>query len=201
MEPAKLQFSAHEMNFMGNADWILTKNDILNKVNTLMGELNVDQRRIAGTLCNPLPEEVLTTTAKISRGENYKGLPYLVLDYPRLFAKNNIFAVRTMFWWGRYLSTTLHLSGKWQQIFAEMILQRHQFLTENSFLVATGSNEWDHDVTGDAYAPSASFSKEKLGKMFSEKPFLKLALFAPVAQLADGIEIWQAQFEKTFALF
>ena len=54
---------------------------------------------------------IVQSTPKIAKGENYLQLPYVLLDYPRCFDKENIFAIRTMFWWGNFFSITLHLSG------------------------------------------------------------------------------------------
>jgi len=54
---------------------------------------------------------------KISRGENYLGLPYLVLDYPRLFRPDAVLAIRTFFWWGHFFSSTLQLSGGYKTEF------------------------------------------------------------------------------------
>ena len=62
-----------------------------------------------------LPEEVLIQSPKISRGENYNGLPYVMLDYPRCFGKEDVFAMRTMFWWGNFFSITWHLKGKYSK--------------------------------------------------------------------------------------
>ena len=200
MEPAKLQFSAHEMMLVSNAEWILTKNEILNRVGLLMGELNRVQKSIIKELPVSLPPEILATTAKISRGENYKGLPYLVLDYPRLFTRNNIFATRSLFWWGKTLSTTLHLSGQWQQFFAERILANNQYLAQNGFVIATGEDEWVHDATGVGYTPAEQLSEAELQDMLAMRPFFKLALFTTVDELNNGVEIWKEQFEKIMRL-
>ncbi len=35
-----------------------------------------------------------------------------MLDYPRAFGRDSIFACRTFFWWGRFFSLTLHLAGR-----------------------------------------------------------------------------------------
>ena len=32
---------------------------------------------------------------------------------PAVFSKENIFAIRTMFWWGNFFSISLHVSGKY----------------------------------------------------------------------------------------
>lgn len=185
---------------MSDAYWILTKNEILNKVGKELGNLNAIQKNVIQKVHKQLPEEILATTPKISRGENYKGLPYLVLDYPRLFTKNNIFAIRSMFWWGRNLSTTLHLTGKWQKHFTESILNKSEFIIENNFLIATGNDEWIHDVEDDNYEPVNDCSLNKFEEILLNRPFLKLALSAPVHRLNEGVDIWSGQFEKMIEL-
>ena len=44
-----------------------------------------------------------------------------MLDYPALFKKDEIFALRTMFWWGNFMSITLLLSGGYKETFATVI--------------------------------------------------------------------------------
>src|SRR5712671_4795594 len=112
MNSAKIRLSQAEMELVNNADLILTKNAILKKAYRLLGNLQVEQQKYIMLHPSGLPAKVSASTFKISKGENYKELPYLVLDYPRLFEQENIFAVRTMFWWGNFFSITLHLSGR-----------------------------------------------------------------------------------------
>lgn len=200
MEAAKLQFSEHEMSLVSNADWILTKNEILNKIGRLLGALNSIQKQLIREMAAGLPPEITDTTPKISRGENYKGLPYMVLDYPRLFTRNHIFAVRSLFWWGNTLSVTLHLSGQWQQFFAGNILRQYQFLVQNDFVVATDDDEWAHDVESAGFTPVKNLLKTDVHQILATKPFFKIALYSPVDELNSGIEIWEQQFKKVLQL-
>ena len=98
MNPAKIRLSPNEMELVTNADWILTKNGIMRKAWHLLEGLQEYQKNLVSTYQKELPSEALRIPAKISKGENYRGLPYLVLDYPRFFEKENAFAIRTMFW-------------------------------------------------------------------------------------------------------
>ncbi|MBS1654980.1 MAG: hypothetical protein JSU05_09055, partial [Bacteroidetes bacterium] len=79
MNEAKIRLSAHELELIQNAEWILTKNTILEKVKLLFEQLQEPFLQELKKLTT-LPEEVAAPSPKISKGENYKGLPYLVLD-------------------------------------------------------------------------------------------------------------------------
>ncbi len=111
MQETKVQFSDAEMDLMCNSDVILTKNKVVQKIKTLLEELQNGMIEHTKNHSEIFSNDVFYVSPKISKGENYLGLPYLILDYPRYFKQHDIFAIRTMFWWGHFFSTTLHLSG------------------------------------------------------------------------------------------
>src|SRR5664279_575656 len=104
MEEAKIKLSEDELLLVQNAGIILTKNAIMQKAVSLFSLLAEGMKTESENA--QLPVEVMVAMPKISKGEHYKGLPYVVLDYPRLFTQENIFAIRTLFWWGNYFSIT-----------------------------------------------------------------------------------------------
>ena len=105
----KIQLSEEEWNLAMNAGILLTKNRVMEKMSEFLGEIATVSKTIFHTESIMLPVSTSWKTPKISRGENYQGLPYLVLDYPRFFYRDDVFAIRTMFWWGNYFSITIHL--------------------------------------------------------------------------------------------
>lgn len=200
MQPAKLQFSQHELDLVTDAGWILTKNEILDKISRILGEVHLSQKDILAAAGNKLPEKATTTTPKISRGENYQGLPHLVLDYPRVFDRGNIFAIRSLFWWGRTISTTVHLSGQWQQFYEEKIINAYPYLAQNNFVVATGPKEWVHDATSADYSKIELLSIEDFEELVRSKSFLKIALYSPISKINEASGIWQQQFSSIAAV-
>ncbi len=46
---------------------------------------------------------------KITKGENYLHMPYVVLDYPKIRDKHFPIVLRTLFWWGNYYSLNVIL--------------------------------------------------------------------------------------------
>src|SRR5947209_5415196 len=112
MSVTNVELSKTEMEIVANSEFILTKNRIIEKVYNLFGSLAENYKLVLNEHINELPAEVISTTPKIYKGENYLGLPYVMMDYPRLFLKTDIFAIRSLFWWGNFFSITLHLSGK-----------------------------------------------------------------------------------------
>src|SRR5205085_6252317 len=96
----KIQLSDFEKELLNNSEWILTKNNVIKKAQQLLGHVQENVSDYTNANAKIFPAEVAAISPKISKGENYLGLPWLMLDYPRYFDKENIFAIRAMFWWG-----------------------------------------------------------------------------------------------------
>jgi hypothetical protein len=173
MNEAKIQLSAEELILVENAEWILTKNTIIRTVYDLFGAITEGMK--IELKSNPLPPDLMETTAKISRGENFKGLPYVVLDYPRLFNKENVFAIRTLFWWAKYFSITLHLKGVYKDLFIDPLKKNESLLSVNNFYLCSSKDEWSHELGGENYVSLNRNSGFLQKRDFSREPFLKLS--------------------------
>jgi hypothetical protein len=183
IQQTKIQFLPAEMELVSSPDIILTKNAILQKIKSFYEELQIKQQDILKKYSSQLPEEVLKISPKISRGENYKGLPWLVLDNPRYFQHNNIFAIRTMFWWGNFFSITLHISGNNKNNLLKNLTSNVSLLEKNDFYIYNGTKEWEHDIDPDSYKKLSTIDEDKLQKIFSANSFLKLAVKFTVESL------------------
>jgi|SRR6185436_14454496 len=187
MQQTKIQLLPAEMELVSSPDIILTKNAILQKIKLFLEAIQLKQLDILKDYSSQLSEEVLKISPKISRGENYKGLPWLVLDNPRSFQHNNIFAIRTMFWWGNFFSVTLHLSGKNKTMLVNKITNNIPLLKENNFLAYDGNKEWEHDLDPDSYKKLSSLNNAEVDQILSSNNFLKLATKFPIDPL-EAIE-------------
>jgi hypothetical protein len=196
MDKAKIRLSAEEAELVANADWILTKNAILQKVNQLLGQLQSDQQKHLQPYLNILPPELTAVSAKISKRENYIGLPYLVLDYPRYFDKENQFAIRTMFWWGNFFSITLLLSGVYKEKYAGAIERSFTRLQEDDFFICVGPDQWEHHFEAGNYTSLKEYNTASLSHHINSRGFLKLAKRIPLASWDDAENLLLASFSS-----
>jgi hypothetical protein len=161
MKETKIQLSPAEMDLMCNASVILTKNKILQQVKALLEDVQAEM--IESSFATK-PNSVFGIPPKISRGENYLGLPYLILDYPRMFTQPGTFAIRSMFWWGHFFSSTLHLSGAYATTFREKIENAYQQLADQNYYIGIQADPWQHHFEENNYKkistmPEAQFQK------------------------------------------
>lgn len=178
----KIRLSEQELELVLNSDWILKKNAILVKAKKLLETISAEMQAELSPLKTILPAEVLTISPKISKGENYQGLPYLVLDFPRFFDKENIFVIRTFFWWGNFFSITIQLSGIYKQQYSEKLLQSFSVLQKNNFSICISIDPWEHHFEKSNYAPIQNLSEIEFRKLISKSPFLKIAKRFPLQQ-------------------
>lgn len=194
MDPAKIRLSAEEQALVENAEWILTKNGILNKVNLLLVEVQEQQELIVRAACDNLPLEICNSTAKISRGENYLGLPYLILDYPRSFGKEDTVAVRTMFWWGNFFSVTLHLSGSVKRGMEEKLSSAYGDFSREAVYVNINEDQWEHHFESNNYVAVSEMTAAAFQTAITNRNFLKLAQ-------RISLDEWNTASQKLTAMF
>lgn len=198
MSPAKIRLSAQELELVANAAVILTKNRIMEKALELLGQVQQRQESCLKSYADRLPEEVMRSTPKISRGEQLQGLPYLVLDYPRVFTHGHFFAIRSLFWWGRFFSITLHLSGRYQASFRSAVRDTWPHWSEKGWHVASEGDPWQHDFAHNYYRPVKA-SEQAQSDQYLSGPFLKLVLSWPLSEWDNCIDHFDQAFRDLLA--
>ena len=176
MEKAKIHLSANEWKMIRETDWIFVKKQINLKVFELLGSLAAENRIVIPSKTG-LPEEVRLSEPKITKGEQYKDLPYILLDYPKVFGREGVFAVRTIFLWGKQFSVTLHLSGKYKQQYESAFIKNYlpkqnHYCCFESFC----SSEWEHEVVAPYYLPTIEINSDQLAAYVRSSTFMKLGI-------------------------
>lgn len=185
-----------ELDYLLDTDFLISKHTISNKIQGLL--LNVESRIHAYIKNHNLkfPDPVLIKAGKISKGENYLLLPYIILDYPRYFNKEGVFAYRTMFWWGKFYSCTLHLQGSMLAPFRANIDNRIELLKNHDFYIATSDSPWDYVYNKANYQLLKTVDAESLKHLIENKPFIKLSRYIKIEQHRELPDF----AEETFAL-
>ncbi len=174
-DKTKLMFSDGELRFVKDTSWVLTKHKIIQTVYELLNEQVPVIKEEWRTVLNGEIEPLSGAVPKISKGENYQSFPYVILDYPAVFGKQNIFAIRTMFWWGNFVSITLHLSGNYADHLGQRITERLQEDPAGIY-VCVNNSQWEHHLEADNYILAAEIPANDLRRILQNPVFIKLAL-------------------------
>ena len=192
----KITLSQQELQMVNDKEWILTKRKIIDKVMALLGQVSEKFKPIADKEKEWLPGEVINSEPKIYKGENYRMLPYVLLDYPRRFEAADAFAIRTLFWWGHFFSITLHLAGKYKNKFETAIINNSAILARADFFICINEDQWQHHFEADNYLPVNEMDVKKLEQITGQRPFLKLTLQFSLQQWDEIPDL----LEESFAL-
>jgi hypothetical protein len=171
-QDSKVVLSDADWMLAENSAFILTKNAIIQEVYALFGSLVEPFGRSAANLRSHWPE-AFGASPKISKGEQYEGMPWAVLDYPRCFNRQKGHcAIRCFFWWGHFFSINLQLSGGYAGGMDAIIPQMQQ----EGWLAGFTSDPWNFNPSPKEWNPIPIAKKE------SESLYLKAMKALPIAQ-------------------
>lgn len=174
MSPAKVMLSQKERELVTDAGWILTKNQVIGKVYTLFGNLSENYRQQWAAHPALAGADPGFYSPKISKGEQYRGLPWVILDHPRYFTGTDSFAIRSFFWWGHFFSISLQLSGMPKEKAIPRILERFKELRKQDYYLCIHKNPWQHDLGKKYYRPLKKMKQEEFAELINTKDFIKL---------------------------
>ena len=169
--PSNRELSDEQLDFLKDDVFLPAKITITQKLTDLLNYTGQEIRKAWQQANWPLPCHI--QQMKVSRGENYLALPYLVLDYPATFSKENIFACRTMCWWGQFFSFTLHLQGNYLNE-RRTAIQQHQQLfidSKQDWYIGVNDSPWQYHFKADNYRSVKSFTKTTMERAYLEASF------------------------------
>jgi len=180
---AKITISEHELVCLQDTDFLLIKRAISEKVQVLFMKLAT---RLAD---EPHATALPPIRTKVSKGDNYRGLPYWVLDYPASFSQENIFAYRTVCRWGHEFSFTLHLAGASLDEHKNALLRNFTKLSAHEGLyLCINSTMWEHHFEPDNYRlfNEVMADEDAWAIFLTQHGFIKLAFKMPLESW-DGL--------------
>lgn len=188
MQGSKIRLSPSEAALFSDAGVILTKNSILQKTVSLLAGLQESIHANPKDFAQP-------SSPKISRGENYRGLPYVVLDYPRIAGGNDLLFIRSLFWWGHFFSSTLHLSGSYAKRYGSRIAASHADLAAREYFLGIQEDPWQHHFEEDNYKKIATFSHTAFSIRLQQQPHIKIAARWPLSEWDSAANLLTESWE------
>lgn len=189
MTPANVKLSKNEMLLVCDPQFILTKNVIIQKVYELFGLLASDFVKHSND-SGLLSQNILSISPKIYRGEQYRELPYVMLDYPRYFSREHTLAIRCFFWWGNFFSINMHLSGDFLKLHGSGVLTR---AVKNNWKVSINNSPWEHHFEEDNFIEASRLNLSAV--QLPEMKFLKIAKNIPLAEWDNVYDFFSDNFK------
>jgi len=194
MVPANVKLSKNELLLVCDETFILTKNNIIDKVYKLFGMLSNDFAKQLDEHTGFPEPEIFTKAPKIYKGEQYKSLPYVMLDHPRYFSNNDAFAIRSLFWWGNFFSITLHLSGRYAAMYGPAVIKSLHENETGDWYYCISENQWQHHFETNNYIIFSPSFFEISKAAAVQKDFIKIARKIPLQQWDDVYDFYTGNF-------
>lgn len=168
-------FSDEEMRYLLDTDFLLSKRKIDEKIFSgfeRCSELLDIEIKSGRYQFNPLH---LDWHPKISKGENYRGLPYTVLDNPRYFTRETVLSYRVLIWWGNFISFSLHLKGNDASSACQALAFQLEKFTNEQIYFCVADTPWEYHFEDTNYIALKDLSSEKIQSHFKKNGFIKIA--------------------------
>jgi len=200
VQVTKLEFTPEELEVLNNGQFFAVKLSATRKIMSIFGQLEKelkDELKVRDFRQN---EGINIDSGKIFRGENYLNLPYILLDFPRLFNTKSVFAYRNMFWWAHGFSFTLHLQGDAWERRRNSIQKRIHKLKGQDFLICVNESPWQYHFDATNYIDLDIFLEQGRVETLSTKGFIKLCTRFETARHEKVIAASKSTFRKLINL-
>lgn len=162
---SKVALSAFELELVANCSWLYAKRAILDKTALVLGRVANSIRPTYDALRAEPGASEPWLSPKLSRGEAYESLPWLMLDFPREFRGTDWLAIRHFFGWGQGFTVSLLLRGRYL---------KHAIAHMNTHLPAWQSEGWAMIVSGDPWQHGWKPASQRLLQELAPKDVLAL---------------------------
>jgi len=197
------KLTEEERQTLANTEFFLYKKRATEKIQKQFHLLKDEIHKEIQGCKNIIPDDADTITGRIFRGENYKGLPYVMMDYPRLFNKNDVFSFRNMCWWGMHYSFTLHLSGSPLNDYRKNIAKNINHLEGKGVYYCVNNTPWEYHYEKDNYWKFDDLIKDSsfnIQKNIMERDFIKLSRKITIHSWNEVLEFGPATFRMLMEL-
>lgn len=128
--------------FLSEQESFIVKNEVDEEVNRLLYGL---QQAVASVIKDnhvSLPGKLGKTPFKVNKGNNHKGFPFQVFDFPASLGQENVYSFRAVIWYANFFSFNLILKGKPKMDY----LPRLSNLTDKGFQILGSDKIWDTEI-------------------------------------------------------
>lgn len=186
------QLTEAELRLLCDATLMPSKFRIWEKLEESLLTLAQDLSATLSTDSTPFPE-ILNSTPKVSRGENYQENPYRVLDYPRAFSGKDIFTYRTLILWGSSIGFHLILAGKYRTHYLPRLMR--QLPRQEGLWFSVQETPWIWEPEAPDLYPTLGLKEASYRHLLEQTSFVKLSAYLPLQDYRRipeaGMEHWQ----------
>lgn len=194
MRKSTINLTKKELLFANNPQYPLTKQTIFKKLAESFHHLSDEVAKKYPYLLLVTENEIIQ--GKISRGENYRFMPYLVSDTPQIKEKHFPVLFRVVFWWGH--SFVLHYYIRKEHVSKLKIND-----LKGSYINTGDQHIWENDLEDKSWLKLNKLSNKKISTIIDGSNYIHLAKKVRIKDFEslNGICLnWLGKLEKRMVL-
>lgn len=160
MRKSTINLTKHEIEMATDTFYPFMKQQIMDKMCNILDE--VGQQVSSEVFAN-------TPIYKVTKGENYKRLPYVVVDCPQLSGPHLPLACRTLFWWGYGFSFNLIIPQ------AKLANNAAYSLSQLEDWILIGDHLWENEIDEQYYKQGLSQEAPYWQAHIQNQTYLRIA--------------------------
>ncbi|MEO6307880.1 MAG: hypothetical protein ABIO96_11240 [Nitrospiraceae bacterium] len=173
------QFTHEEAALMADRNFFLAKVQIMAKVRRLLTATHAALKEEVAAAALVTPPNFNSANCQFVKGEALECFPYQYLDFPKHFHDSNVFAFRTLFWWGHHVVCALMLEGEGIKPHKARIVDRFHQLAGQGLELSLAPTLWEWK-RGEGYTlPITHDRKAQIAAVLAERSFVKIVRFLP----------------------
>ncbi len=173
-----VKWSVRDISMMNVTEVFARKPGILKKAEAQLTLLKESIELLLPEYASALPAEANIQKWQIARGENHKNFPFISLDIPQYFSKTEMFAFRTLFWWGHYLGFALILKGEKLPDYIKRLIELKNGEEWNDVYFSTAQTPWEWDM--ESCKKTQETKDDTIEEIISRIQYLKLCRVFPL---------------------
>lgn len=179
-----MELSKAESMVLNDLEFFRLKRTVTEKLDMVFASLQEQWKPVVASWRLPVAG-IDAERGKIFRGENYRGYPYVIMDYPKLFQRESVFAFRTMCWWGHEFSFTLHVQGEALHRLRPDLSGRLSVFAGTGSHFCVNSTPWEYFFEPENFRWLDECPMELMLQQADDRGFLKISRRLPLSDHAQ----------------
>jgi hypothetical protein len=168
------RLTGHERQLLQDTTFFPAKAAIAEKVKHWLTELRDELRLELESTTLLAPAGLDCRQGQLVKGEHLLDFPYHYLDFPKYFSQGEMFAYRTLVWWGHHVVFALILQGSNLARYKANLLTAYDQLADRELSLLLTDTPWEWRRGEDYLLPLQRANHDVVKAALAKRPFLKL---------------------------
>ncbi|OEK01308.1 hypothetical protein BFP97_07175 [Roseivirga sp. 4D4] len=174
----------------------ILKGEVDTEINRLLYSFQAALASLLETNQYQLPSKIGKTPFKVSKGNNHKGFPFQVIDYPSSLGQTNVYSFRSVIWYANFFSFNLLLKGEPKLNYED----RLDHLVDKGYTLSWNDDIWETEINVGQSLKIASETLDQVSSIYHSNESVKIFIAYNLNQIDDferlGVESFKEFFGK-----